>query len=171
MSNISNVLRRPALGILPVLVLASVGLTACGGSGSASSNPNAAATRTAGASTATSAAGASTPTATRTAGAPPATNATPQATPTTTASSNRPATPSAAHHVTSPGSGAFRSALAKFAACLRHNGVNMPGPNTSGKGPVFSTKGINTKGSQFRTATSKCRGVLAAAFRSARGSG
>lgn len=60
---------------------------------------------------------------------------------------------------------AFKAALAKFATCLRQNGVNVPTPNTSGKGPVFSTKGINTSSAQFRTAEVKCRSVLSGAFR------
>jgi hypothetical protein len=71
-----------------------------------------------------------------------------------------------------PGSGfarsaspAFGQALAKFAACLRQNGVNIPAPNTSGKGPIFSTKGINTSSPQFRSASMKCRSALIGAFR------
>jgi hypothetical protein len=60
---------------------------------------------------------------------------------------------------------AFKAALAKFATCLRQNGVNVPTPNTSGKGPVFNTKGINTSSAQFRTAESKCRSALVGAFR------
>jgi hypothetical protein len=59
----------------------------------------------------------------------------------------------------------FRQALAKYAECLRQNGVNVPLPNTSGKGPVFNTKGINTSSPQFRAATMKCRGALIGAFR------
>jgi hypothetical protein len=59
----------------------------------------------------------------------------------------------------------FRKALATYAACLRQNGVNVPAPNTSGKGPVFSTKGINTNSPQFKSAATKCRGVLFSAFR------
>jgi len=59
----------------------------------------------------------------------------------------------------------FRQALAKYASCLRQNGVNVPVPNTSGKGPVFSTKGLNTSSPQFKTATTKCRGALIGAFR------
>ncbi|HEY7893024.1 MAG TPA: hypothetical protein VIC05_12515 [Solirubrobacteraceae bacterium] len=59
---------------------------------------------------------------------------------------------------------AFRQALATYAACLRQNGVNVPPPNTTGKGPVFSTKGINTASPEFKSATAKCRSVLAAAF-------
>jgi hypothetical protein len=65
-------------------------------------------------------------------------------------------------------SSAFRHALAGYSACLRQNGVNMPAPNTSGKGPVFSTKGVNTRSPQFRSATLKCRGVLISAFRAKR---
>jgi hypothetical protein len=60
---------------------------------------------------------------------------------------------------------AFQAALAKFATCLRENGVNVPAPNTSGKGPVFDTKGINTSSAQFKAAEAKCQSDLSAAFR------
>ncbi len=71
-----------------------------------------------------------------------------------------------------PGGGGFRSvnspvfkqALAKYAACLRQNGINIPAPNTSGKGPIFSTKGTDTASPQFKTATMKCRASLEGAF-------
>lgn len=67
---------------------------------------------------------------------------------------------------------AYRAGLAKFAACLRENGVNVPAPNTSGNGPIFDTKGLNTASATFRAAETKCRGDLIAAFRSAaRGAG
>ena len=46
--------------------------------------------------------------------------------------------------------------LAKFASCMRSNGVNLPSPNTSGKGPVFDTKGIDTTSSTFKQADAKC---------------
>jgi len=59
----------------------------------------------------------------------------------------------------------FRQALAGFAACLRQNGVNIGEPNTSGKGPIFNTKGVNTAGPQFRAAEAKCRTALTAALR------
>jgi hypothetical protein len=65
----------------------------------------------------------------------------------------------------------FKAALAKFATCLRQNGVNVPTPNTSGKGPVFSTKGINPSSAQFRTAETKCRSALVGAFRRGPGGG
>jgi hypothetical protein len=63
----------------------------------------------------------------------------------------------------------FRQALAKYAACLRQNGVNIPAPNTSGNGPIFGTKGLNPSSPQFRAAAMKCRSVLAAAFRGPQG--
>jgi hypothetical protein len=59
----------------------------------------------------------------------------------------------------------FRQALVKYAECLRQNGVNLPAPNTSGKGPIFSTKGLNPSSPQFRAATMKCRATLIGAFR------
>jgi hypothetical protein len=54
----------------------------------------------------------------------------------------------------------FHQALARFAACLRQNGVNVGEPDTTGKGPVFDTKGINTGSPQFKAAETKCRSVL-----------
>jgi|ERR1700684_2681311 len=46
--------------------------------------------------------------------------------------------------------------LAKFAACMRTNGVNLPTPNTTGKGPIFDTKGIDTTSAAFKAADAKC---------------
>jgi hypothetical protein len=63
----------------------------------------------------------------------------------------------------------FRQALVKYAACLRQNGINIPAPNTSGKGPIFSTKGLNSTSPQFRAAATKCRSVLIGAFRRPQG--
>ena len=160
MPDINNVLHTlkatggPAAGILAVLVFAILGLTACGGSSkSAPSHSNAAVTSTTVAPTATVA-------------------------PTSTTGSSQPSgAPKTAQpqlqRPNGPGSGrangpAFRLALAKFATCLRQNGVNIPAPNPSGKGPIFNTKGIKTSSPQFRTATMKCRSVLIAAFRAGR---
>jgi hypothetical protein len=53
-----------------------------------------------------------------------------------------------------------KTALTKFVACMRENGVNLPAPNTSGNGPVFNTTGINTASSTFTSAQSKCRSAL-----------
>jgi hypothetical protein len=58
----------------------------------------------------------------------------------------------------------FQQALGLFAACLRKNGVNVPQPNTSGAGPVFSTKRLDTASPQFKAATAKCRPALIGAL-------
>jgi hypothetical protein len=51
---------------------------------------------------------------------------------------------------------AFRAALVKFSACMRAQGVNVPSPNTGGKGPIFNSKGLNTKSATFKAAEAKC---------------
>jgi hypothetical protein len=61
-------------------------------------------------------------------------------------------------------SAADTQALTKFASCMRENGINLPAPNTSGSGPVFDTKGIDTTGSKFTAAEAKCRSDLPARF-------
>jgi len=55
---------------------------------------------------------------------------------------------------------AFTKALAKFAECMRTNGVEVPKPNTSGNGPIFSTKGLDTSSPKFRAAQAKCSPLL-----------
>ncbi|MHB8242147.1 MAG: hypothetical protein ACYDHN_09165 [Solirubrobacteraceae bacterium] len=60
---------------------------------------------------------------------------------------------------------AFKKALTKFASCMRENGVPVPAPNTSGKGPVFSTKGLNSTSAKFKAAQTKCAAVLRGVFR------
>jgi hypothetical protein len=61
-------------------------------------------------------------------------------------------------------SASSRAALTKYAACLRQNGIDVPAPNTTGNGPVFSTKGIDTSSASFKAAQSKCRSDLKGAF-------
>ena len=69
--------------------------------------------------------------------------------------------------VTTP---ALKQAFMKFATCIRENGVNFPLPNTSGKGPIFSAKGVNVRSAKFKAAEVKCRGDLLNALRAHRGS-
>lgn len=57
-----------------------------------------------------------------------------------------------------------RTALTTYVTCMRENGVSLPAPNTSGKGPVFNTSGINTSSATFKAAQKKCQGDLAGAF-------
>ncbi len=59
----------------------------------------------------------------------------------------------------------FSQALVVFADCLRQNGVPVPQPNTSGKGPIFGARGIDTASPKFREARQKCRSTLLAALR------
>jgi hypothetical protein len=66
---------------------------------------------------------------------------------------------------------AYKQALANFGTCMRENGVNVPPPNTSGSGPIFNTKGLNTTSSQFKTAETKCSSDLRTAFRPRPGAG
>jgi hypothetical protein len=60
---------------------------------------------------------------------------------------------------------ANRTALTKYAACLRTNGISLPAPNFSGTGPVFNTKGINTTSAAFTTAETRCKADLPQTFR------
>ncbi len=66
-------------------------------------------------------------------------------------------------------SAAGKQALAKFAACMSENGIKIPAPNTSGKGPIFDTKGIDTSSAKFKEADTKCRTDLLGAFGGRRG--
>ena len=63
------------------------------------------------------------------------------------------------------------NALSAFAGCMRANGVNLPAPNTSGKGPVFNTSGLNVSSTQLNAARAKCASALQGAFAGARAPG
>jgi len=69
-----------------------------------------------------------------------------------------------ATHPARPESRAFAHALSKFAVCLRAHGIKLPEPRTPGIGPVFDTKGVNTKSAQFRSAETACSGALRASL-------
>ncbi len=55
-----------------------------------------------------------------------------------------------------------RQRFAKFAQCMRSNGIKLPAPNTSGTGPIFNTKGIDTNSAAFKAADVKCAKELGA---------
>jgi hypothetical protein len=59
---------------------------------------------------------------------------------------------------------AVKQELTKFASCMREDGINLPAPNTSGNGPVFNTKGVQTNSARFKTAEGKCASDLPAGF-------
>lgn len=56
------------------------------------------------------------------------------------------------------------AALNTFVTCMRSNGVNLPAANTSGTGPVFNTKGLDTTSTAFKTAYAKCSPDLRGTF-------
>jgi hypothetical protein len=70
--------------------------------------------------------------------------------------------PGAGNRFNSP---VLKAAYTKFAACMRENGVNLPAPNTTGKGPVFSDKGLKLSSPGFKAAERKCRSDLSSGFR------
>lgn len=146
------------------LALAGAGLTACGGSSTTTSNGSPTA-RAGTSSTVTASSphtGGSTTPSTKALSAKARARLTERLrTLRSHAASSRPAVAPAAQQT------AFRSALTHFAGCLRQHGANIPAPSSSGKGPVLSTKGVNTNSPQYRAAVAKCRGVLIAAFRQA----
>jgi len=43
-----------------------------------------------------------------------------------------------------------------FAACMRKHGVSLPAADTSGKGPIFDTKGLHPRSATFKAADRKC---------------
>ena len=57
-----------------------------------------------------------------------------------------------------------KAALTKYSQCMRENGVNLPPPNTTGKGPVFDTSGLDRTSATFTAAEKKCEGDLPAFF-------
>lgn len=68
-------------------------------------------------------------------------------------------------------SSAFRKALVAFAVCMRQKGVRLAAPNTSGKGPVFDTRGVDTTSAKFKAAQAACAAELRARFKPKAGAG
>ena len=64
-----------------------------------------------------------------------------------------------------------KAALSKYVTCMRENGVDLPKANTSGSGPVFDSKGLDTSSATFKAAQSKCQTDLKGAFGGAGGTG
>ncbi len=57
----------------------------------------------------------------------------------------------------------YTHALHSFADCINAHGVNLPPPNTSGTGAIFSAEGVNTASPAFKTAIAACQSILRAA--------
>lgn len=58
-------------------------------------------------------------------------------------------------------SGRFHTAVVKYVACVRQHGYQLPNPNFSGSGPIFSRK-IQTN-AKFKAASKPCQSLLAPA--------
>jgi hypothetical protein len=60
-------------------------------------------------------------------------------------------------------------AIETLAHCVRAHGVPVPKPNFTGVGEVFSTTGINTKSTQYRSALEGCASDIVAILKAAGG--
>lgn len=60
----------------------------------------------------------------------------------------------------SASSTADRTAVTNYVACVRKHGYDLPNPNFSGKGPVFSTTQVNRSSAKFIAANSACESLL-----------
>jgi hypothetical protein len=57
-------------------------------------------------------------------------------------------------------SSAFRKSIKEYAACMRENGYDLPEPNVSGEGPVFSESEVDREDPKFEAANEKCESIL-----------
>jgi hypothetical protein len=57
-------------------------------------------------------------------------------------------------------SAAFRTSVKNYVACVRENGYEMPEPNLSGEGPIFSKSEVNQEDPKFKAASKKCESAL-----------
>ncbi|HLI33309.1 MAG TPA: hypothetical protein VKU89_11340 [Solirubrobacteraceae bacterium] len=68
-------------------------------------------------------------------------------------------------------SAAFKKRLDEFATCMRSHGIALGAPNTSGKGSIFATRGLDTASAAFRSAVTSCRADLGSELGAERSSG
>lgn len=57
-------------------------------------------------------------------------------------------------------SGAFQKQIKEYAACVRENGYDLPEPNLSGEGPVFSESEVDQSDPKFKEASEACQDKL-----------
>ena len=61
----------------------------------------------------------------------------------------------------STNSAAFKEQIKEYAACVRENGYDLPEPNLSGEGPVFSESEVDQSDPKFKEAANeKCQSRL-----------
>ena len=57
-------------------------------------------------------------------------------------------------------SAAFKKQIKEYVACVRENGYDLPEPNLSGGGPVFSESEVDQEDPKFKEASEACQGKL-----------
>ncbi len=57
-------------------------------------------------------------------------------------------------------SAAFQKQIKEYAACVRENGYDLPEPNLSGEGPVFSESEVDQSDPKFKEASEACQDKL-----------
>jgi hypothetical protein len=57
-------------------------------------------------------------------------------------------------------SAADRAEVERYVACVRQHGFDIPAPNFSGQGSVFSTAKVDTHSAKFITASNACQSLL-----------
>jgi len=67
-------------------------------------------------------------------------------------------------------SGALRKSIKEYVACMSENGVELPEPDLSGKGPVFKESEVDREDPTFKAANEKCQSQLVGTGRSTEGS-
>lgn len=56
----------------------------------------------------------------------------------------------------------FEESIEDYVACVRENGYDLPDPNLSGEGPVFSESEVDQSDPEFKAASEECQSLIAA---------
>lgn len=56
----------------------------------------------------------------------------------------------------------FEVSIEDYVACVRENGYDLPDPNLSGEGPVFSEAEVDQSDPKFKAASEECQSLIAA---------
>ena len=54
----------------------------------------------------------------------------------------------------------FQQSIEDYVACVRENGYDLPDPNLSGEGPVFSESEVDQSDPEFKSASEECRSLI-----------
>ncbi len=56
----------------------------------------------------------------------------------------------------------LRESIQDYVSCVRENGYDLPDPNLSGEGPVFSESEVDQSDPEFKAASEECQSLIAA---------